>query len=211
MRRLLLALLFCSALRPAASSAALAQFSADPQPGVKLRGRSFTELYAAQKTLLSNYCRLDFAGARLEAAGWSRFKPYTSLGANPEFNRVIIVTRFNIQTPEQPGEEVSASYQTVGQYQEGEGYTPAASEDQVTFRVQEQSGDLLVTEVRPQSPHISPRAAIAWMTLRLADPKTGDLERTQLKDAVEQLNQFLSQPRSQPSPQPSPATPPPGL
>ncbi len=145
--------------------------------------------------LLSSYCRLDFEGARLQAAGWSRFKPYTSLRANPEFNRVVIVTRFNIETPEQPVEELSATYQTVGFYQEDEGYTAQASSDQVTFRVREQNGDLLVTELRPESPHVSPRAAIAWMNLRLADPKTSDLERAYLKDALQQLNKFLPQPR----------------
>jgi len=196
MRRRLLALLFCFVL----TSAALAQFSYAPQSGVKLRGRGFSELFAAQKGLLSNYCRLDFEGARLEAVGWNRFKPYTSLRANPEFNRVVIVTRFNIETPDQPVEELSASYQTVGFYQEGEGFTAQATNDQVTFRVQEQNGDLLVTAIRPESPHVSPRAAIAWMNLRLADPQTTDLERVHLKDAMQQLNKFLPQPR--------PATPP---
>lgn len=198
MRRHLLALLFFSAL----TSAAPAQLSPAPQPGVNLRSHSFSELYAAQKTLLSNYCRLDFEGARLEASGWSRFKPFTSLRANPEFNRIVIVTRFNIDTPEQPVEELSASYQIAGFYQEDEGYTAQPGSGQVTFRVQEQNGDLLVTEVRPESPHVSPRAAIAWMTLRLADPKTSDLERAHLKDAVQQLNKLLPQPR--------PATPPSG-
>jgi hypothetical protein len=175
------------------SSAALAQFgsSSSPQQGVKLRGRSFTELYAAQRVLLSNYCRLDFEGARLEAAGWNRFKPYTSLRSNPEFTRVIVVTRFNVETPEQPSEELHTSYQSVGYYQEGEGYTAAPSEDQVSFRVQEQNGDLLVTEVHPEMPHVSPRAAMAWMTLRLADPKTSELDQALLKDALHQLNKFL--------------------
>jgi hypothetical protein len=57
-----------------------------------------------------------------------------------------------------------------------------------------------VTEIRPESPHVSPRAAIAWITLRLSDPKTNDVERVHLKDALLQLNKFLPQPR--------PATPP---
>lgn len=35
------------------------------QGGVKLNGRSYGDLYAAQRTLLSSYCRLDFEGARL--------------------------------------------------------------------------------------------------------------------------------------------------
>ena len=122
MNRRLFPLLFLFAW----TSAALAQFgsTSSSQPGVKLRGWSFAELYAAQKVLLSNYCRLDFEGARLEPAGWNRFKPYTSLRTNPEFTRVIVVTRFNIDTPEQPSEELNASYQTVGFYQEGEGYNP---------------------------------------------------------------------------------------
>ncbi len=191
MRRRLLALIFCSAL----TSAALAQFSSASQPAINLGGRSFSELFAAQKILLSNYCRLDFEGARLQAAGWSRFKPYTSLRANPDFNRVVIVTRFNIETPDQPVEELSATYQTLGFYQENEGYTAQAGSDQVTFRVREQNGELLVSELRPDSPHVSPRAAIAWMNLRLADPKTGDLERAYLKDALQQLNKLLPQPR----------------
>lgn len=177
------------------TSAALAQLSSAPQPGVKLRGHSFSELFAAQKTLLSSYCRLDFEGARLEAEGWTRFKSYTSLRANPDFNRIVIVTRFNIETPEQPVEELNASYQTIGYYQEGEGFTAVATSDQVTYRVQEQNGDLLVTAVRPESPHVSARAAVAWMNMRLADPKTADFERTHLKDAVQQLNRFLPQPR----------------
>jgi hypothetical protein len=186
------------------TTAALAQFgsSSSTQPGVKLRGRSFAELYAAQKVLLSNYCRLDFEGARLESAGWNRFKPYTSLRNNPEFTRVIVVTRFNIENPEQPSEELSASYQAVGYYQEGEGYMPVSSTDQVTFRVQEQNDTLLVTEVHPETPHVSARAALAWMTLRLADPKTSELERTLLNDAIRQLNK--------PLPRPRPATNPPG-
>ena len=186
------------------TAAALAQFgsSTSSPPGVKLRGRSFAELYAAQKVLLSNYCRLDFEGSRLEPAGWNRFKPYTSLRNNPEFTRVVVVTRFNIESPEQPSEELSASYQAIGYYQEGEGYTPASSKDQVTFRLQEQNDTLLVTEIHPETPHVSPRAALVWMNLRLADPKTSERERALLNDAVRQLNKALPQPR--------PTTNPPG-
>ncbi len=85
MNRRLLPLLFLMVW----TAAALAQFGSNSssQPGVKLRGRSFAELYAAQKVLLSNYCRLDFEGARLEATGWNRFQPYTSLRRNPEYPR----------------------------------------------------------------------------------------------------------------------------
>jgi hypothetical protein len=190
MHRRLLSLLLLSVL----TGAAPAQYgSPGLQPGVKLRGRSFAELYAAQKVLLSNYCRLDFEGARLQASGWNRFKPFTSLRTNPEFNRVIIVTRFDIEAPAQPTEQLYAHYQAVGSYEEGEGYSDRATNDQVEFRMQEQNGDLLVTEITPETPHVSPRAAIAWMNLRLSDPKITELERAHLRDAVNQLNKFLPQ------------------
>ena len=190
MHRRLLSLLFLFVL----TTAGLAQYGATSQPSVKLRSRSFGDLYTAQKVLLSNYCRLDFDGARLQPTGWNRFKPFTSLRANPEFTRVIIVTRFAIETPEQPTEQLNATYQTVGFYDEGEGYTASSSNAQVTFRMQEQNGDLLVTEISPETPHVSPRAAIIWMNIRLSDPKTGELERTYLTDAMNQLNKLLSQP-----------------
>jgi len=165
------------------------------QPSVKLRGRSFAELLAAQKVLLSNYCRLDFEGARLQSSGWDRFKPFTSLRANPEFTRVVVVTRFDIEAPEQPSEELNARFQTVGFYEEGEGFTAAPSSDRVALRVQQQpNGDLLVTEVRPEAPHVSPRAAISWLNVRLANPKVTELERAHLKDAVDQLNKLFPQP-----------------
>lgn len=184
------------------TAAALAQYGttsqsgsqSGSQPGVKLRGRSFAELYAGQKVLLSNYCRLEFEGARLQPSGWNRMKPFTSVRANPEFSRVMIVTRFDIEAPEQPTEQLHANYHVVGIYDENEGYTNRSTNERVEFRVQVQNGDLLVTEVSPGTPHVSPRAAVAWMNLRLADPQITELERAHLKDAVNELNKFLPKP-----------------
>jgi hypothetical protein len=142
---------------------------------------------------------LDFDGARLQPGGWTRFKPFTSLRTNPEFVRIVVVTRFDIKAPEQPTEDLYANYQAVGYYQEGEGYTVLSANDQVSFHVQEQNGDLLVTEIQPTWPHVSPRAALAWISLRLADPNVTDVERAHLRDAEAPLKKFL--------PQPHPATP----
>jgi len=105
------------------TSVASAQFGTNLQPSVKLKGRSFADLYASQKILLSNYCRLDFEGARLEPTGWERLKPFTSIHTNPEFNNVVVVTRFATEQPEQPSEHVIATYQVVGTYDEEEGFS----------------------------------------------------------------------------------------
>jgi hypothetical protein len=194
MFRRLLCLLILIVLTAAAMAQYGATSQAGSQPGVKLRGRSFSELYAAQKVLLSSYCRLEFEGARLQASGWNRLKPFTSLRSNPDFSRVVIVTRYDIEAPAQPTEQLYANYHVVGLYDESEGYSDHSTNDRVEFRVQEQNGNLLVTEVAPDTPHVSPRAAVAWMNLRLSDPKITELERAHLKDAVNQLNNFLPQP-----------------
>jgi hypothetical protein len=178
------------------TTAALAQFNPGLQPGVKLRGRNASDLYAAQKVVLSNYCRLDFAGARLQPEGWVRFKPFTTIRANPEYTRITIVSRFDVESPSQPSDYLTVNYQKVGFYQQGEGYTPAVETDQVEFRVQERNGDLLVTGVTPDTPHVSARAAIAWMNLLLRDAKTAEPERAHLKDAVLQLNELLARMRA---------------
>ena len=77
-------------------------------------------------------CSPTFAGWNLKARACKRgdrerFRPYTSLRANPEFTRVVIVTRFEIETPVEPSEELNVDYQTVGPYQLGEGYTASTS------------------------------------------------------------------------------------
>lgn len=176
------------------STLALAQYGANAQSGVKLRGRSFGDLFVAQKVLLSNYCRLDFEGMRLQPSGWSRFKPYTSVRSNPEFTQIVVVKRFDIESPEDATELLHVNYQTVGFYRERDGFTAAAIKEQVAFRVQEQSGDVIITEVNPETPHVSPRSAIAWMNMRLTDPKTSELERAYLKDAINQLTKSSSPP-----------------
>jgi hypothetical protein len=52
------------------------------------------------------------------------------LRANPEFTRILIVTRFDIETPEQPTEELNVHFQAVGSYQLGMGYTAGSSSEQ---------------------------------------------------------------------------------
>jgi len=194
MHRRLLTLVFVFLL----ASAAVAQLVGAQQstPGVRLHSMSVADLSASQKILLSNFCRLDFEGARLQAAGWNRLKPFTSLKNNPEFERVVVVVRFDVETVERPSETVRVGYKAVGYYNEIEGYTAISANDYVVFRTQEQHGDLMVTQITPSAPHVSPRAAVEWMTLRLSDPNVTEPERAHLKDAIAQLSKLVPQPRA---------------
>jgi hypothetical protein len=186
MTRRLLGLLFLFTL----TSAAVAQMGT----GVPLNTPTVIDSAVKKRILLSNYCRLDFEGARLRPDGWSRLRPYTSMLSNPEYSRIVIVTRFNVESPQ--GETLLyVSFQQVGYYDEIEGYVALPATDRVEFHVEEHHDDVFVRNVSPAMPHVSARAAIAWMNLRMADPKTSDVERSHLKEAVNQLTKFLPQPR----------------
>ena len=164
--------------------------------GMKIHGRNVGDFLAAQRTLLSNFCRLDFEGARLQPAGWNRFKPFTSLRMNPEFEHVVIVVRFDIESTEQPSETVRVNYKTVGYYDSNDGYTAISGNDKVVFRIQEQNRSLMVTEIAPTAPHVSPRAALDWMNKRMSDSTTTDLERAHLKEAIGEVSKLVPQPHT---------------
>lgn len=194
MQRRLLTLVLVFSL----ATAAMAQLIGAQQstPGVRLHSMSGADLSASQKVLLSNFCRLDFEGARLQAAGWNRMKPFTSLKSNPEFERIVVVVRFDVETVEHPSETARVIYKAVGYYSESEGYTALSANDYVVFRIQEQHGDLMVTQITPPAPHVSPRVAVEWMTLRLNDPNTTEPERPHLKEAIAELSKLVPQPRA---------------
>jgi hypothetical protein len=191
MPRRLLSLLFLFVL----TSAALGQ-AGSMTPQIPLSGSNDIDMATKKRVLISNYCRLDFEGMRLRPDGWNRFKPYVSMRVNPDYSRVVIVSRFDVETPEETVEVLHVNYREVGYYDELDGYSAFATSERVEFHIQEQQhgNEVLVTEISPGMPHVSPRAAIAWMNLRLADPKTSEVERTHLKDAVQQLNKLLLPP-----------------
>jgi hypothetical protein len=186
-------------------AAALAQMGSNPgggmMPGVPLGQTRVIDTIAKKRILLSNYCRLDFEGARLQPDGWRRFKPYTSIPSNPDFSRIVIVSRYTVPVIEQDSAVFFVNYQTVGYYDELAGYSPSAINERAEFQVADHHDEPTVTEVSPGMPHVSPRAAVAWMNLRLADPKTGDVERAHLKSAIEQLNKLLPPPMPAAKPQ----------
>jgi hypothetical protein len=162
--------------------------------------KSVIDMAVMKRRVLSNYCRLDYDGARLSPEGWKRFEPYTSISANPAYRRLVVVSRFSVETPEQSAELLYVNYQDEGYYDDRGGYVASPAKERVEFQVEEKDNDVAVAKVSTEMPHVSPRAAIAWMSQRLADPKTSEADRTRLKEAIEQLTKLIPQPIPQPSP-----------
>lgn len=164
-------------------------------PGVRLRGRNPADLAAASKSLLASYCRLDFEGARLAPEGWARFKPYTNLHSNPDFQQVLIVSRYDIVTDEDHPNTVTVNYRILGVFDRYEGYSTLNTTTVAQFRTEEKDGDLVIVGMSSPLPRVSPQAAVNWMKARAADAQTPEAERVYLQEAMKQLSRLVPQPR----------------
>ncbi len=155
--------------------------------GVRLRNRSSAEVLGAQRILLSNFCRLDFDGARLQPDAWARVKPFTTLRPAEGWPRILIVTRWDFEVLEEARDSQIVTYKLTGVYDLAEGYSAISASEQVQFVMHEHDGNLVITAITPDAPHLSARAALAWMRQRLNDAGTSDPERAHLRDAITQI------------------------
>ena len=166
--KLISCLLWCLAIL---SAVAMGQFdmplhSADP----KLEPATVRELVA-------RYCRLDYAGARLNQADWPKLQPVVSWTSNPDYSLFMITARFDVDTDAVPehGNKYSilVHYRVQGKFDLSEGYaTDSASHvEDVRYTVAEVNGDWRVTDAEPGYPHPSRAATLQWLNGKLAAAK----------------------------------------
>ncbi|MGA2988930.1 MAG: hypothetical protein ABSD88_00545 [Candidatus Korobacteraceae bacterium] len=175
MRRLLI----CPLVLACAISA-LAQF---PVGGGKI-GRSFGDLAAEQRLLVSNYCRLDFNGARLSTEGWQQIRQLTSFRENPDFNTVFIVSRCQVVPNKEPSYDINVNYVVIGRYEEGVGYAPFPGTRTVQF---ETGGkEMHITGIDSTTPFVSRQALVTWLKTKLAVASTSS-QRSVIENSIKAL------------------------
>lgn len=151
-----------------------------------LRGQSFKELANKQRTLITNYCRLDFEGARLTSDGWERIKDFAPTSDNPDFSTVYIVLRYQMQENPVATYDVSVNYMMVGKYEEAFGYTPLLGTKIVTFKTHTHHGQMQIADIDPNAPFVSRKAALEWLKGKLAGQQVA-ANRTQIEAAIKAL------------------------
>jgi len=161
-------------------------FAQNSVPTYRLRTRSFSEIIAKQRQLVGDYCRADFEGGRLTPNGWSKMGPLTTMRTNPDFSSIVIVSRYQMDSPSRPSNDVDVSYLVIGRYENGIGLNRSSRASNVTFRVVEKDGDLVISDIGSPAPHVSLRAAVAWMKDLLAKSHS-ELEKDQLRNALKTL------------------------
>ena len=150
------------------------------------------------RELVSRYCRLDYAGARLKAADWPKLQPLVAWPANPDYSLFMATSRFDVDS--EPVQDrgkylVTVHYRVLGKYDMNEGYSldTANVVEDVQFTVSEVNGDWKITDAEPGYPHPSRAAALEWLNQHLAGTQD-PVAKTIYQHALELLQAQKSNP-----------------
>jgi hypothetical protein len=171
---------------------------AQAQFGVPLN-RSEPRLESASaRELVERYCRMDYAGARLNPTDWPKLQPMVSWRSNPEFPLMMITSRFDVDSDpllEHGKYLVIVHYRLLGKYDMAEGYSkePANSIQNVQFVVSEVNGEWRITGAEPSYPYVSRSAVLQWLNKKLVDTQD-PATKTIYQQAVQDLQPQNSSP-----------------
>ena len=174
------------------STAAWSQF------GVPLN-RSDQQLETVKvRELVAQYCRLDYAGARLNPSDWPKIQPLVAWRANPEFPLFMVTSRFDVSTqidPDRGKYVVTVIYRLLGKFDMAAGYSRDSSNQIETARytVSEVNAEWRITEADPSYPHPSKAAAVQWINKKLAEA-TDPVTKTLYQHALDSLEADKSSP-----------------
>ena len=78
------------------------------------------------RELVAQYCRMDYAGARLNSSEWPRIQPLVAWRSNPDFPLFMVTSRFDVsdEVDSTRGKyELTVRYRLLGKYDLAEGYS----------------------------------------------------------------------------------------
>jgi hypothetical protein len=185
-RRLLTAFIFLAG----SSHLLLAQFPINTQKPVEDATPSQV------RTLVSNYCRLDYEGGRLDPKMWTKFQPLVWWTEAPKYTQIDVVARYVVDSePESRNNKyvVSAHYRLLGTYDLVNGYVPEPSGtmQNVDFLVSSENTEWRIGDAENTFPHPSRAAMLKWLNEQIAT--------TQDAPTKQRLQRALTEVQAQPA------------
>jgi hypothetical protein len=125
------------------------------------------------RTLVSNYCRLDYEGARLDPKSWPKLQPLVWWTESPKYSQIDVVARYVVD-PEPVSRNnkyiVSVHYRLLGTYDLANGYVPepAGSMQNVDFLISSENTEWRIADAENTFPHPSRATMLKWLNERLA-------------------------------------------
>jgi hypothetical protein len=119
------------------------------------------------RELVSQYCRLDYEGARLDPKSWTKFQPLVWWKTNPDFAHIDVIARYIVEaTPvvTHGKSTVKVQYQSLGQFEIGVGYSrQVETSKEVEYAVTAENGEWRISDAEPNFPHVSRVAMLKWL------------------------------------------------
>lgn len=153
------------------------------------------------REVVARYCRLDYAGARLNSADWGKLQSLVAWQKNPDYSLFMVTSRFDVDadlSSDHSKYQVTVHYRLLGKYDISEGYSPESANqvEDVRYVVAEVNGDWRITEAEPNYPHPSRAAALQWINNKLAEAQDPVAKLT-YQHAVEDLQSQKATPVGQ--------------
>jgi hypothetical protein len=120
------------------------------------------------RELVSKYCRLDYAGARLDPQSWAKLQPLVWWKANPDYTQTNVILRYTVETAPvltHGKYTITVHYRLLGRFEPGIGYAPepANSNEDVEYTVTAVSSEWRIDDAEPNFPHPSRDAMLKWL------------------------------------------------
>jgi hypothetical protein len=175
-----------------------AAVGAEAQFGIPLNRSDPRQDSETARDLVERYCRMDYAGARLDPSDWPKVQPLVAWRANPEYSLMMVTSRFDADPepiPEHGKYMITVHYRLLGRYDMAEGYSNESGKvvQDVQFVVSEVNGDWRITDAEPNYPHPSRAAVLQWLNKRLASAQDAATKLT-YEHAVQDLQSQKSSP-----------------
>lgn len=143
----------------------------------------------APRTVVNDYCRMDYAGGRLARDTWPRMKTLTTWKENPDWQGFTVVSQYDIITADEGlrSTSVRVQYNVLGRFQIRLGYLAERGIEDVSFRLKNVDSAWKIDDQDPAiNPHVSKARAIAWLKSSLAAEKDA-ANKTLLENALQKL------------------------
>ena len=143
------------------------------------------------RALVSNYCRLDYEGARLDSKMWPKFQPLVWWAEAPKYTQIDVVARYVVDTePVSRNNKyiVSVHYRLLGTYDLVNGYVPEppGSMQNVDFLVSMENTAWRIGDAENTFPHPSRAAMLKWLNDQLATTQDAAVKE-RLQSALTQV------------------------
>jgi hypothetical protein len=125
------------------------------------------------RTIVANYCRLDYEGARLDSKMWPKLQPLVWWPEAPKYTEIDVVARYVVD-PDPVSRNgkyvVSVHYRLLGVYDMVNGYVPepTGSMQNVDFLVSPENTEMRIGDAENTFPHPSRALMLKWLNDQLA-------------------------------------------